>query len=106
MATRSRSLLLVGILAALTVFGLGATSAQRKAIIIAVITTRMAMATALVTASRRGYYYGNAYNGGGYYGRPWGYSSGYSYPPGYGYSYGNSYYGPGFGFSTYGGFYR
>ncbi len=57
-------------------------------------------------APPRGYYFGNSYQGGGRYGRPWGYSSSYGYAPGYGSYFGNSYYGSGFGFSTYGGSFR
>ena len=57
-------------------------------------------------APARGYYFGNSYQGGGRYGRPWGYSSSFGYAPGRGNFYSNSYYGSGFGYSTYGGYYR
>jgi hypothetical protein len=46
--------------------------------------------------SPRGYYRGGYY-GGGYYGRPFGYSYGY---------YGRGYHHRGYGFSSYGGYYR
>ncbi len=51
----------------------------------------------------RSYYYGGNY-GGGLYGGSWG----YGYSGGYGPSYGSSFYynGPGYGFSTYGGYCR
>ena len=51
-----------------------------------------------------GYYFGGSYRGGGRYGRPWGYSYPYGYLPGYGAFFGSSYYGSGFGYSTYGGY--
>ena len=54
----------------------------------------------------RGYYFGNSYQGGGRYGRPWGYSSSFGYFPGSGSYFGTSYYGSGFGYSSYSGSFR
>ena len=53
-----------------------------------------------------GYYLGGSYHGSGRYGRPWGYSYSNGFLPGYGAFFGSSYYSSGFGYSSFGGYFR